>query len=387
MSSKKHSRKAARRAKKGAGRAWDAMEQGETQLAIKIMRRAVGERPANPVLWNDLGVMLMVAGQLDDAERAMRNALVVAPDYAEGYASLAGVLARLGRIGQAVRAQGRAAELEPASELYRDQLESYKVLVPVSGEMVNLTGRGEESIDAGREGWKLPRYDEEKIAEGLTAYGLAVLEGLLSPDECAQLVGLFADDTRFEQIVPIEGASGDGGEYRFFRKPLPSLVRSVRAQVYALTVHVVNSWMGQLGREEFPTGHFEFLSKCAAVGQQRTTPILLRYRAPAVNQLHQDVWGRLSYPIQMAVVLSSRRSDAKEGFVGGDFVLADHGVGKRIHKQTVPLDLGDAVLFCTSQRLVGLGGQAALQSVRHGMSELTAGERYVLGCPFHDYKG
>lgn len=387
MSSKNQSRKAARRAKKGADRAWDAIEHGEIQLAIKIMRRAVGERPANPILWNDLGVMLEVVGQLDEAEQAMRNALVVAPDYAEGYASLAGVLVRLDRVGQAVQAQRRAVELEPASELYRGQLKSYEVLVRGPGKPVNLTGRGEASIEDRGEVWKLPRYDEEKIAKGLTANGLAVLEGLLSPDECTQLVGLFPDDTRFEQMVPIKGASGYGGEYRFFRKPLPRLVRSVRAQAYAFTVDIVNSWMEQLGREEFPARHVEFLSRCAAAGQQRTTPILLRYQAPAVNHLHQDLWGRLSYPIQMAVVLSPRRTDAKEGFVGGDFVLVDHGVGKRIYRQTVPLDLGDAVLFCTSQRLVGVGGQAALQPVRHGMSELTVGKRYVLGCPFHEYKG
>ena len=28
-----------------------------------------------------------------------------------------------------------------------------------------------------------------------------------------------------------------------------------------------------------------------------------------------------------------------------------------------------------------------VEGVAHGMAPLTAGERYVLGCPFHDYWG
>ena len=44
--------------------------------------------------------------------------------------------------------------------------------------------------------------------------------------------------------------------------------------------------------------------------------------------------------------------------------------------------LGDAVLFCTRDRLIP-GGVHGLQPVKHEVAPITAGERFVLGVSFH----
>jgi hypothetical protein len=48
--------------------------------------------------------------------------------------------------------------------------------------------------------------------------------------------------------------------------------------------------------------------------------------------------------------------------------------------------LGDAVLFCTRDRPVKVGGVYGLQPVKHGAARVTAGTRVVLGVPFHEYR-
>ena len=49
-------------------------------------------------------------------------------------------------------------------------------------------------------------------------------------------------------------------------------------------------------------------------------------------------------------------------------------------------ELGDAVLFCTRNRLVPVGGLYGLQPVKHGMTPITSGMRFALGVPFHEYR-
>ena len=58
MNPKKQKAKDRRRARKLAEQAWDAVNEGNLDLAEKIIRRAVSTQEDNPVLWNDQGVIL-----------------------------------------------------------------------------------------------------------------------------------------------------------------------------------------------------------------------------------------------------------------------------------------------------------------------------------------
>src|SRR5207253_7306077 len=121
--------------------------------------------------------------------------------------------------------------------------------------------------------------------------------------------------------------------------------------------------------------------------QTTPTPILLRYGPGGFNAPHRDLRGSVFFPIQMAVVLSPRLDQSAEGFGGGEFQFRDVPERPKSRRREVAAGLGDAVLFCTRDRLVPVGGGYGLQPVKHGVAEITAGGRVVLGVPFHEYRG
>jgi uncharacterized protein len=113
---------------------------------------------------------------------------------------------------------------------------------------------------------------------------------------------------------------------------------------------------------------------------------LLKYGPGGFNALHRDLRGSVFFPIQLAVVLSPRADAGADGFEGGEFLFCDVPQGKKSRRQELTLGLGDAVLFCTRDRLLRVGGVHGLQPVKHGVAPITAGERMVLGVPFHEYR-
>src|SRR5262249_61734017 len=91
-------------------------------------------------------------------------------------------------------------------------------------------------------------------------------------------------------------------------------------------------------------------------------------------------------PSWRAVVLAPRAARAPAGFTGGESLWWDAPGGPKARRREVAAGLGAAVLFCTRDRLVRIGGAYGLQPVKHGMAPLTAGSRTVLGVPFHEYR-
>jgi hypothetical protein len=95
------------------------------------------------------------------------------------------------------------------------------------------------------------------------------------------------------------------------------------------------------------------------------------------------------FPIQLAVILSPRAEDddvEPAGFRGGEFLFCDVPNSKKTLRREIAAGLGDAVLFCTRDRLVRVGDIYGLQPVKHGVSRIAAGTRFVLGVPFHKYR-
>ena len=68
----------------------------------------------------------------------------------------------------------------------------------------------------------------------------------------------------------------------------------------------------------FPLEHEELLARCRAAGQERPTPLILRYGAGDWNALHQDLYGDVFFPFQVLTVLPSRAD-----YEGGEFVLME----------------------------------------------------------------
>ena len=228
---------------------------------------------------------------------------------------------------------------------------------------------------------RLQVFDWVGIADELDAQGCAMLEALLSPQECRALAGLYADERLFRSRV-VMGRHGFGrGEYKYFAYPLPDAVSSLRNAIYPRLAPIANRWNAAMGIDvRYPDTHTEFIERCHAAGQQRPTPLLLKYGADDYNCLHQDLYGEHVFPLQLAILLSEPGRD----FSGGEFVLTEQRPRKQSRPQVVPLRQGDAVVFAVHQRPVqGTRGSYRV-NLRHGVSRVRSGHRHTLGIIFHD---
>jgi len=228
---------------------------------------------------------------------------------------------------------------------------------------------------------RLQAYDWAGMADELNAHGCAVLDALLSPQECVTLAGMYADDGRFRSRV-VMGRHGFGrGEYRYFNYPLPERVAELRGAVYPRLAPIANRWNASMGLAvRYPATHAEFIARCHAAGQRRPTPLLLQYGAGDHNCLHQDLYGEHVFPLQLAILLSEPGRD----FSGGEFVLTEQRPRMQSRVEVAPLRQGDAVLFAVHQRPVqGTRGSYRV-AMRHGVSRVRSGHRHTLGIIFHD---
>ena len=121
MNAKKQREKIRRRANRMAQEAWVAADDNNFDLAIRIIRRAVELNPANPVLWNDQGTLLLELQQDEPALLASYEAMV--QRWIDGLAGLPGVTAERRYPSEAGQPHSRAiVHLGPGSRLGRTEL-------------------------------------------------------------------------------------------------------------------------------------------------------------------------------------------------------------------------------------------------------------------------
>jgi uncharacterized protein len=235
-----------------------------------------------------------------------------------------------------------------------------------------------DAFDARIDGLNWSRVERE-LAES----GYAVLPGLLLPAECAEIIGLYENDTAFRSRIVMARHNFGRGEYKYFEYPLPPLVQSIRASAYPHLAPIANRWSERMKiNTTFPRHHEAFLRQCHGSGQTRPTPLLLRYEAGDYNCLHQDIYGEHVFPLQITVLLSHPTAD----FMGGEFVLTEQRPRMQSRVEVVPLTRGDAVVFVVRERPVQGSRGSYRVNMRHGVSRIRAGERYTLGIIFHDAK-
>jgi hypothetical protein len=220
-----------------------------------------------------------------------------------------------------------------------------------------------------------------QVEVDLDAYGGAVLEHLLTPEECDAVTAMYPDEAVFRSRVVMSRHGFGRGEYQYFGYPLPDLVERLRADLYPRLAPIANRWNEALRIDvRYPETHVDFLERCHAAGQRRPTPLLLQYGKGDYNCLHQDLYGEHIFPIQVAVLLSEPGRD----FTGGDFVLAEQRPRMQSRAEMVPLRQGDAVAFAVHHRPVqGTRGMYRV-NLRHGVSRIRHGHRHTLGIIFHD---
>ncbi len=394
MNPKKQKEKDRRRARKLAEEAWEAVDDGNLDLAEKIIRRAVAAQEDNPVLWNDQGSILALRQMEAEAADAFRAAISLAPTFADPYARLAALRIRQGFLGEAVSLQTQAVRHAPENAAFAEQLAAYQALAD-SERATTIAPPGEKisepaaKVDDGLR-QRVATFDWVTIGDALTSAGVAVINRLMDATTCEYLRGLFDREEVFDKTVVMDRADFGQGVYRYFRAPIPAEVDQLRRAVYPHVAGIANHWQQLLGESKlFPEEWDEFRKNCREAGQTTPTPILLKYGPGGFNGLHRDLRGSVYFPIQMAIVLSPRADPDNPdscGFRGGEFLLCDVPERRKSRRRSVPAGLGDAILFCTRDRLLPVGGLYGLQPVKHGVARITAGTRYVLGVPFHEYR-
>ena len=228
---------------------------------------------------------------------------------------------------------------------------------------------------------RIAALDWQRIGTELDASGSATTGVVLTPEECAALASGYDDADVFRSHVVMARHGFGRGEYKYYAYGLPEPVATLRGALYPHLAAIANRWEVALGRPgDYPTRHETYLERCHAAGQKRPTPLLLRYREGDYNCLHQDLYGALSFPLQVAFLLSRPVAD----FTGGEFVLTEQRPRMQSRAEVVSLRQGEGVVFPVNQRPVQGGRGVYRVAMRHGVSRLRSGERFTLGVIFHD---
>ena len=230
---------------------------------------------------------------------------------------------------------------------------------------------------------RVTQYNWKGLAEELSSHGCVVLEKVLSADECRQIAGLYPHEGYFRSHIHMARHGFGRGEYRYFKYPLPALIGNLREALYPRLANIANDWNARMKLDQrYPSAHADFLEQCRDQGQTRPTPLLLQYVPGDFNCLHQDLYGELAFPLQVAILLSEPGAD----FTGGEFCLTEQRPRMQSRVEVVPLRQGDAVVFAVHNRPVQGSKGTYRVNLRHGVSRVRSGMRHTVGIIFHDAK-
>lgn len=228
---------------------------------------------------------------------------------------------------------------------------------------------------------RIAQLDWPGLHAQLDERGFAVTPPLLDASTRGRLIGQYDDAAAFRTRVVMQRHGYGRGEYQYFSYPLPPLIEALRAAFYLQLAPLATQWTQKLGASDsYPARLDEFLAQCHTAGQTRPTPLLLRYRAGDYNCLHRDLYGACQFPLQAIVQLSEPGID----FDGGELLLVEQRPRQQSIARVVSVPAGAAAIIAVHHRPVrGVRGWYRAQ-LRHGVSELSRGQRHTLGIILHD---
>jgi uncharacterized protein len=230
---------------------------------------------------------------------------------------------------------------------------------------------------------RLADLDWGSIERSLWDWGYARTPALLTPAECAELIGFYDDDTRFRSRIDMARYRFGIGDYKYFGAPLPPLVQALRTHAYPPLAAIANQFETALDTATLhPADLAGLQALCRRRGQTKPTPLLLHYEAGGYNCLHQDLYGDVVFPLQLTCFLSRRGAD----YDGGDFLLVEQRPRAQSRGEAIATEQGEIVIFPTRHRPVQGARGWYRAAMRHGVSRVLRGTRYTLGVIFHDAK-
>ncbi len=228
---------------------------------------------------------------------------------------------------------------------------------------------------------RVAALDWKAIAASIETYGAATSGTLLTEKECAELAANYDASELYRSRIVMARHGFGRGEYRYFAYPLPPVVQELREALYERLAPIANAWHGALGLSpRFPKAHADYAQLCHAAGQQKPTPLILKYGEGDYNCLHQDLYGEHVFPFQVAFLLSKPGED----FTGGEFVLTEQRPRMQSRAEVVALQQGEGVIFPVHHRPVRGTRGIYRTAMRHGVSRVRSGQRFTMGIIFHD---
>ena len=78
----------------------------------------------------------------------------------------------------------------------------------------------------------LAKIDWPRVAEGMHARGYAHVPGVLTAEDCRQLIATYDEPQRYRKTITMERYRFGLGEYKYFTYPLPEILQTIRETVY-----------------------------------------------------------------------------------------------------------------------------------------------------------
>ncbi len=229
---------------------------------------------------------------------------------------------------------------------------------------------------------RVAQLDWSNITAQLDTDGYARKNNVLTAAECDSLRTFYASPaTRFRSTIDMARYNFGKGQYKYFDYPLPGLVDQLRQAFYPPLAEIANAWAVKLrSKAQWPETLAAFIEQCHLHGQERPTPLLLRYAEGDFNCLHQDLYGDVYFPLQVICMLSEPGRD----FDGGELVLVEQRPRMQSRPIVLSLAQGDIAVIPVRERpRQGARGYHRAQ-MRHGVSVIQSGHRATLGVIFHD---
>ena len=229
---------------------------------------------------------------------------------------------------------------------------------------------------------RIAQFDWAAIRTELHDNGYALVKNVLNKEECADLIQSFKED-QYRKENTLQRYRFGQGAYKYFGYPLPALINGLRETIYEEIVPVANKWMKELNiPKQFPQTHEGMRKLCREAGQNYPTVFILEYHEGGYNTLHQDLYGEVYFPMQMAFFLNEVNKD----YTGGEFLLIEQVPRAQSIPHVFIPNLGDMMLFTTNFRSAKGSRGFYRVNMKHGVSKITQGERHTMGVVFHDAK-
>ncbi len=190
---------------------------------------------------------------------------------------------------------------------------------------------------------RVDTLDWERLWAELDAQGCAVIEKLITPEECDALAGLYQKEGIFRSRVVMARHGFGRGEYKYFSYPLPDIVDELRDRDISTAGSDCQSLECRRWALTCAIRRNTLISSSAATrrgsfGRRRCCCNMSRgLQLPASGFVRRAC-------VSDSVHHSAFR--AGRDFTGGEFVLTEQRPRMQSRPEVVPLRQGDAVAVC-----------------------------------------